>query len=139
MRWPSRTPTVKTKEEKQAELKGTLITEEEVGKRVKKNGVEELAHVAWANKVERLAAAVPDTSSLLIANMRKHMPKVLQNITGSGYTTWASFCNAIHMATPAQIEDAKEEEKEARDLKEEVKRLQELRNIPARDLTNAFQ
>jgi hypothetical protein len=138
-RWPNRTPTVKTKEEKQAELEGTLITEEEVGKRVKKNGVEELAHVAWANKVERLATAVPDTSSLLIGNVRKRMPKVLQKITGSGHATWASFCNAIRTATPAQIEDAKEEEKEARDLKEEVKRLQELRNTPARDLANAFQ
>ncbi|KAF8235324.1 hypothetical protein L208DRAFT_1257577, partial [Tricholoma matsutake] len=50
--WPSKTPTVKTIEEKQAALEQTRISEEEVGKQVMTNGVEELAHVVWADRIE---------------------------------------------------------------------------------------
>ena len=66
-RWPTKPPTVKTVEEKQAALERTTITEEEVGKRVKVKGVEEFMHVVWADKVECLAAAIPDTNGLLIS------------------------------------------------------------------------
>lgn len=138
-RWPSKTPTVKTIEEKQAALEQTRISEEEVGKRTTTNGVEELAHVVWADKIERLAAAIPDANGLLISTVRKSMPKVLQKVTGSGHTTWATFCSAVRTATLTQIAEAKEEEKEARDLREQVKRLQELREASARDVTNALQ
>jgi hypothetical protein len=138
-KWPSKTPTVKTVEEKQAALEQTRISEEEVGKRVTTNGVEELAHVVWADKIERLAAAIPDANGLLVNTIRKSMPKVLQKVTGSGHTTWASFCSAVRAATVTQIAEAKEEEKEARDLREQVRRLQELRETSARDVTNALQ
>ena len=79
---------MKTVEEKQAALEQTRISEEEVGKRVTTNGVEELVHVIWADKVERLAAAIPDANGLLINTIRKSMPKALQKVTGSGHTTW---------------------------------------------------
>jgi hypothetical protein len=138
-KWPSKTPTVKTVEEKQAALEQTRISEEEVGKRVTTNGVEELAHVVWADKIERLMAAIPDANSLLVNTIRKSMPKVLQKVTGSGHTTWASFCSAVRAATVTQIAKAKEEEKEARDLQEQVRRLQELRETSAWDVTNALQ
>jgi hypothetical protein len=138
-RWPDKTPTVKTVEEKQAALERTKITEEEVGTRVKVLGVEEFAHVVWADKIEKLAAAIPDTNGLLIGSTRKAMPKVLQKVTGSGHTNWTSFCSAVRAATLAQIEEAKEEEKEARNLREQVRKLEELRNTSTRDITNAFQ
>ena len=138
-RWPSKPPTVKTIEEKQAALEQTRISEEEVGKRVTTNGVEELAHVVWADKVERLAAAIPDANGLLINTIRKSMLKALQKVTGSGHTTWKSFCSTVRAATVTQIAEAKEEEKEARDLKEQVRKLQELREASAQDITNALQ
>jgi len=138
-RWPDRTPTVKTIEEKQAALERTKITEEEVGTRVKVHGVEEFAHVVWANKIEKLAAAIPDTNGLLISSTRKAMPKALQKVTGSTHTDWTAFCKSIRTATLTQIDEAKEEEKEARNLREEVKKLQELRNASTRNITNAFQ
>lgn len=72
MRWPDRTPMVKTIEEKQAALEQTKITEEEAGTWVKVHGVEELAHVVWANKIEKLAAAILDTNSLLISSTRSY-------------------------------------------------------------------
>jgi hypothetical protein len=65
-RWPSKAPTVKTVEERQAALEQATITEEEVRTRVKVKGVEEFTHVVWADKVEQLAAAIPDTNGLLI-------------------------------------------------------------------------
>lgn len=138
-RWPDKTATVKTVEEKQAALERTKITEEEIGTRVKVLGVEEFAHVVWADKIEKLAAAIPDTNGLLIGSIRKAMPKVLQKVTGSGHTDWVSFCGAIRTATLAQIEEAKEEEKEAQNLREQVRKLQELRNTSTRDITNALQ
>ncbi|KAF8221453.1 hypothetical protein L208DRAFT_1327943 [Tricholoma matsutake] len=125
-KWPSKVPTMKTVEEKQAALEQTTISEEEVGKRVVTNRVEELVHVVWADKIECLAAAIPDANGLLVNSIRRSMPKVLQKVTGSGHTTWASFCNAVCAATVTQIAEAKEEEKEARELQEQVKKLQEL-------------
>ena len=119
---------MKTIEEKQAALKRTTITEEEVGTQVKIHGVEEFTHVVWANRIEKLAAAIPDTNGLLISSTRKAMPKALQKVTRSSHTDWTSFCTSIRTATLSQIDEAKEEEKEARNLQEEVRKLQELRN-----------
>ena len=107
--WPSKTPTVKIVEEKQAALEQTRISEEEVGKQVMTNGVEELAHVVWADKVKQLATAIPDANGLLINTGCKSMPKALQKVTGSGHTTWSLFCSAIRTATVTQIAKAKED------------------------------
>jgi hypothetical protein len=138
-RWPSKAPMVKTVEEKQAVLEWTTITEEEVGTRMKVKGVEEFAHIVWADKVEWLAAAIPDTNGLLIGAVRKAMPKVLQKVTGTGYMDWVSFCKAICTVTLTQIEEAKEEEKEAQDLHEQVRKLQELCSASTKDTMNTFQ
>jgi hypothetical protein len=67
------------------------------------------------------------------------MPKALQKVTGTGHTTWTAFCNAIRTATLTQIEEAKEEEKEAKHICNELKRLQELKDMPMKNLANAFQ
>ena len=115
-RWPDKATTVKTVEEKQAALERTKITEEEVGKRVKNNRVEEFAHVVWADKIEWLAVAIPDTNGLLIGNVQKTMPKVLQKVTGLGHTDWMTFCKAICTATLSQINEVKEEEREVRHI-----------------------
>jgi hypothetical protein len=92
--WPSKVPTVKTVEEKQTTLEQTRISEEEVGKRIMMNGMEELVHVIWADKFECLAVAIPDTNGLLISAVCRFMLKVLLKVTGSGHTNWAMFCMA---------------------------------------------
>jgi hypothetical protein len=43
---------VKTVEEKQAALEQTRISKEDVGKQVKMNGAEELAHIVWVDNIE---------------------------------------------------------------------------------------
>jgi hypothetical protein len=84
--------------------------EEEVGTRVKVQDMDEFAHVAWANRIERHAAAIPDTQGLLISNVRKAMPKLLWKVAGTTHTDWTSFCSAICKVTLTQIIEAKEEE-----------------------------
>ena len=101
-------------------------------------GVEEFAHVVWADKIEKLAAAIPDTNSLLIGSIQKAMLRVLQKVTESGHTDWVSFCRAICTVTLAQIEEVKEEEKEAQNLKEQVRKLHNLCNMSTWDITNAL-
>ena len=67
-RWPERPLTQKSTIEKQAELEGERITEAEIGTKVKVNGTEVYAHVAWANRVEKLAKAIPDNNNLLVVS-----------------------------------------------------------------------
>jgi len=69
-RWPERPIVQKSTAEKQAELEGEKITEAELGTKVKVNGMEVYAHVAWANKVEKLVKAIPDNNNLLVVGCR---------------------------------------------------------------------
>ncbi|KAF8229587.1 hypothetical protein L208DRAFT_1285833, partial [Tricholoma matsutake] len=138
-RWPKKMPTVKTVEEKQTALERMKIMEEEVSTQIKVLGIEEFTHVVWADKIEKLAIAIPDMNGLLIGNIRKVMPRVLQKVTGCGHPDWASFCRAIRTVSLAQIEEAKEEEKEAQNLKEQVKKLQDLCNMLTQGITNTLQ
>jgi hypothetical protein len=138
-RWPSKLPTVKTVKEKQAVLERTIIMEEEVGKRVTVTAVEEFTHVVWVDKVEHLVAAIPDSNGLLISTIWKSMSKILQKITGLGHANWASFCKAVHTATLSQIDEAKGEEREAQQVCEELKKLQDACNTMTRNLTTSFQ
>ena len=106
---------------------------------MKITGVEEFAHIVWADKVERLVAAILDTNGLLIGTIHKAMPKILQKITGSGHTDWASFCKVVRTVTLSQIDEAREEERKACWVREELKKLQDACNVMTRDLTNSFQ
>ena len=67
-RWPERAVVQKTTAEKQAELEGEKITEAELGTKVKVNGTDVYAHVAWANKVEKLAKAILNNNNLLVTS-----------------------------------------------------------------------
>jgi hypothetical protein len=139
VRWPVRIPTAKMVGEKLTELKNTTIMEEELETRVKIQGMEEYAHVVWANRTERWAAAIPDTDGLLINKTWKAMPKVLWKVTGVTHTDWASFCRAICTVTLLQINEAKEKETEAWDLQKEVKNLQDICSTLTRDIMSMFQ
>jgi hypothetical protein len=139
VRWPVRIPTAKTVGEKLTELEHTTITEEELGTRVKTQGIDEYAHIVWANRIERCAAAIPDTDNLLINKTRKAMPRALRKVIGTTHTDWASFCRAIHTVTLLQINEAKEKEIEARDLRNMVKSLQDTCSTLTRDIASMFQ
>ncbi|GLB38088.1 hypothetical protein LshimejAT787_0411390 [Lyophyllum shimeji] len=113
-KWPVRVIATKTKEEKTAILAATVLKEEDVGKRITVNGVEELSHIAWANKVERLAEAIPDRDGLLISATRKALPIAVRSLLLS-YGSWSTFCDAVRALPLERIEENQlEEEKKKR-------------------------
>ena len=113
-RWPERPIVQKSTAEKQAELEGEKITEAELGTKVKVNGMEVYAHVAWANKVEKLAKAIPDNNNLLVVGCRRQLPPTLKALVSSSQDTWSTFCTAVRAIRPLDIKEEKErQEKQA--------------------------
>ena len=85
-RWLERPVVQKTTAEKQTELEGERITEAELGTKVKANGAEVYAHVAWVNRVEKLAKAIPDNNNLLVVGCRCQLPPTLKALVSSSTT-----------------------------------------------------
>ena len=112
--WPERPIVQKTTAEKQAELEGEKITEGELGTKVKVNRVEVYAHIAWANKVEKLAKAIPDNNNLLVVSCRRQLPPTLKALVSSSNDTWISFCAAVRAIRPLDIEEKEKQSKQAR-------------------------
>jgi hypothetical protein len=97
LRWPIKAITDKTTAEKQALLDETILKVGDLGKRVAASvgAEEELSHVVWADKVERLAGDIPDTNNLLVASTRKKLPKALLKLVGLKPMTWKQFADAV--------------------------------------------
>jgi hypothetical protein len=132
-RWPERAVTQKTTAEKQAELEGEKITEAELGTKVRVNGTETYAHIAWANKVEKLARAVPDNNNLLVVGCRRQLPPTLKALVSSSHDTWTSFCTAVRAIRPLDIEEEKERQDKQTRIEGELQRVrqQQQRQPPA--------
>ena len=132
-RWPERPIVQKTTAEKQAELEGERITEGELGTKVKVNGVEVYAHVAWANKVEKLANAILDNNNLLVVGCRRQLLPTLKALVSSSHDTWATFCKAVRAIRPLDIEEEKEKQGKQARIEGELQRvrLQQQRQPPA--------
>ncbi|PPQ96509.1 hypothetical protein CVT26_010445 [Gymnopilus dilepis] len=130
-KWPEKVITEKTKEEQHAALAAAVLREEDLGKRVRKDGVEEFSHVVWADKVQRLASALTDSSGLLIPMVRKSMPRSLKRLVGTQHTDWSSFCAAVRAVSITELEERLEVEKEARAIQATIARLERLQLRPS--------
>ena len=97
LRWPVKPITEKTTAEKQALLDETTLKMSDLGKRVAANlgAEEEMSHIVWADRVERLAANIPDTNNLLVASTCKKLPKPLLKLVGLKPMTWKRFTDAV--------------------------------------------
>ena len=84
LRWPVKAITEKKMVEKQTLLDETVLRMSDLGKRVVASigAKEELTHVVWADKVERLVDNIPDTNNLLVASTWKKLPKPLMKLVG---------------------------------------------------------
>ena len=109
-RWPEWPIVQKSTMEKQAELEGEKITEAELGMKVKVNRVEMYTHVAWANKMEKLAKAILDNNNLLVGGCRQQLPPTLKALISSLNDTWATFCAVVHAVRPLDIKEEKEKQ-----------------------------
>ena len=135
-KWPERTAPTKTREEKQTELKQAVLREDQLGRKEKVNGVDEWSHIAWADRVQRLAEALPDALGLLVAETRDNLPAVMRRLVSAEHSTWASFCDAVRKVSLTALREAIEFE--ARLVtKEDLKRVQF--NAPSKDLTRMMQ
>jgi len=114
LQWPPKPITEKTTAEKQALLDGTILKLTDLGKRVAASvgAEEELSHVVWADKVERLAGDIPDTNNLLVASTRKKLPKPLLKLVGLKPMTWKEFADAVRDITLEELMEKVEEEQE---------------------------
>ena len=97
LQWPVKPITEKTTAEKQALLDKTTLKMSNLGKRVATNlgAEEEMSHVVWADRVERLAANIPDTNNLLVTSTCKKLPKPLLKLVGLKPMTWKQFTDAV--------------------------------------------
>ncbi|KJA13379.1 hypothetical protein HYPSUDRAFT_209584 [Hypholoma sublateritium FD-334 SS-4] len=109
------------------------------------NGREEHAHVIWADKIYRLAQAIPDHDGLLIGTTRKQMPAALQALLKDDFATWKSFADAVRKVTLTAIKNQQKLEDERKELewiKAEVGRLGHVTqppNTPSKALAASFQ
>jgi hypothetical protein len=136
--WPEKTPPTKSSVEKTGLLKAAKLTDVEMGKQVKVDGVEEFSHIVWANKIERLANAVPNTIGLPISSIRKEMSTVLKEKVNADHTSWSLFCDAIRAVSLTQIEEEQAKEKAAKQLIEDVRMIKE-QGTPSKALGTAFR
>jgi hypothetical protein len=115
LRWPVKAITEKTTAEKQAMLDETELKIGDLGRRVAASigAEEELSHIVWADKVERLAGDIPDTNNLLVASTRKRLPKPLRKLIGLKAMTWKEFADAVRSITLEELMEKVEEERDS--------------------------
>ena len=135
LRWPVKAITEKTTAEKQALLDETTLKVGDLGKRVAASlgAEEELSHVVWADKVERLAGDIPDTNNLLVASTRKKLPRPLLKLIGLKLMTWKELADAVRSVT---LEELMEKVEEERDL---TRYTLAVPNTPSKALGSVFQ
>jgi hypothetical protein len=135
LRWPAKPITEKTTAEKQALLDETILKPGDLGRRVAANlgAEEELSHVVWADKVERMASDIPDTNNLLVASIRKKLPKPLLKLVGLKPMTWKQFADAVRAISLEELMEKIEEERDA------TRYAPVVPNTPSKALGAAFQ
>jgi len=114
LQWPPKPITEKTTAEKQALLDGTILKLTDLGKRVAASvgAEEELSHVVWADKVERLAGDIPDINNLLVASTRKKLLKPLLKLISLKLMTWKGFADTVRAITLEELMEKVEDERD---------------------------
>jgi hypothetical protein len=135
IRWPIKAVTEKMTAEKQALLDETVLKISDLGKRVAASvgAEEELSHVVWADKVERLAGDIPDTNNLLVASTQKKLPKPLLKLVGLKSMTWKEFADVVRDITLEELMEKVEEDREL------TRYIPVAPNTPSKALGSAFQ
>ena len=139
VRWPVKATTEKTTAEKQALLDETILRVSDLGKRVAASvgAEEELSHVVWADKVERLAGDIPDTNNLLVVSTRKKLPKPIVKLIGLKAMTWKELADAVRSITLEELLEKVEEERDL--IRYALASRTTVPNTPSKALGTALQ
>ena len=139
VRWPAKAVIEKTTAEKQALLDENTLKISDLGKRVaaRVGAEEELTHIVWADKAERLANDIPDTNNLLVASTRKKLPKPVVKLIGLKAMTWKELTDAVRSITLEELMEKLEEEREL--VRYALASRPTAPNTPSKALGAAFQ
>ena len=139
VQWPTKAATVKTTAEKQALLDETVLKIGDLGRRVAASvgAEEELSHIVWADKVERLAGDIPDTNNLLVVSTRKKLPKPIIKLIGLKSMTWKELTDAVRSITLEELMEKLEEERDL--VRYALASRSTVPNTPSKALGAAFQ
>jgi len=125
-------------------LEECILEDEELGMKVTSDSAEEHAHVAWADRVQQLAAAVLDNDGLLIASTWKALPSALRALISDQHTTWKAFCNAIRATWLSAILEQRVVENDRNEIKKmknklEAERIRRLQDTPSKAVTASLR
>ena len=139
LKWPVKAITEKTTAEKQALLDETILKVGDLGRRVAASvgAEEELSHIVWADKVERLAGDIPDTNNLLVVSTRKKLPKPIVKLIGLKAMTWKELADAVRSITLEELMEKVEEERDL--IRYALASRVTAPNTPSKALGSAFQ
>ena len=139
VRWPVKATAEKTTAEKQALLDETILKIGDLGKRVAASAgaEEELSHIVWADKVERLAGDIPDTNNLLVVSTRKKLPKPIVRLIGLKAMSWKELADAVRSITLEELMEKMEEERDL--IRYALASRATVPNTPSKALGAAFQ
>ncbi|KAG6808651.1 hypothetical protein H0H92_003386 [Tricholoma furcatifolium] len=129
-RWPAGRVSTKSQTEKQEELAEARIKEEDLGTKAKVNGVEMYSHIAWADKVERLAKAIPDDNNLLVRATRDNMAPSLRSLVPHSNNTWSTFCAAVRNVSVAKLKEKKAKRAANEKMKDDLKTVLKAQQAP---------
>ncbi|KAG6852656.1 hypothetical protein C0991_010150 [Blastosporella zonata] len=141
IRWPVTQRAAKNQEDRQEELGEIRITEEELGTKEKVNGREIHAHIAWADKAQHAANAIPDSNNLLVKMTRDNCPPLLKALVPASHKTWTAFFNAVCTINIDNLRERIEREKHDKDIENKLRRLRAITAAPptqAKALVAAF-
>lgn len=119
LKWPAVQRSLRSAAEKKAELLAERLEEKDLMTKVERNGVQLYTHIAWANRVDRLAAAVGDPGGLLISVVHKLLPRAIRDLVGDEHTGWPAFTAAVCAIAPSALKIAIEKEQRFRDLEKQ--------------------
>lgn len=108
-RWPKIRQVKKTPQEYEDELMNTHLEETALAKKVDVGGSEVWSHVAWADKIYRIAAnAGIESTSTYIGLIRKSLPDLIKEKVGTAQKDWTAFADAVRNVSIEHIKDGVE-------------------------------
>jgi hypothetical protein len=132
LRWPRAVVVRKTSMEYEEELLALMLKAQDLGKKEEVAGREVYTHIAWADKMQKLAkGAGVEGGSTYIGQVRKALPLLIKEKVGGSHATWALFLTAVHAIDIEFIKDGAEELwKDAEKQRALETRVQRLETIP---------
>lgn len=86
-------------------LEMCVLREEDIGRDIEEEGTGLMlpAHVAYARRIQKLAASVPDAESQLVASARHRLPNSVRSYVPKHVKSWDAYVDAIHQVTTYDI------------------------------------